>query len=222
MSTIVDIKIPHEQLSLEADRSPVRGVPAYLTAAILTEEAAVVHLFATSEDARSLERALETYPEARSVERIDTGTGYCSVHATLTDHLGDFFAPLADVGADVLEGVQNEESWLVRVRFPDAEAVRTASERYAREEFEVSINRLYVPRSADVRERYGLTPEQHDLLRRAHEEGYFEVPRETSVAELSEETDVSDTAVSRHLRQGLDALVEHTLCGDAELNVPRS
>jgi len=62
----------------------------------------------------------------------------------------------------------------------------------------------------------GLTRKQLQALRLAHENGYFSVPRESSLAEIGEELDVSTQSVSERLRRGLTVVLEREMCEEGE------
>jgi len=49
--------------------------------------------------------------------------------------------------------------------------------------------------------RWGLTPAQREALRRAHEMGYFEVPKGATAAEVAEDLGVSKSAFVERLRR---------------------
>lgn len=53
----------------------------------------------------------------------------------------------------------------------------------------------------------GLSETEVELLRTAAREGYFKIPRETTLVELADRHDVSDREVSERLRSGLDTVV---------------
>lgn len=53
--------------------------------------------------------------------------------------------------------------------------------------------------------------EQDDLLRSAVQEGYFKVPRETTLVELANQYDISDQEASEQLRRQLDALAREAV-----------
>ena len=56
-----------------------------------------------------------------------------------------------------------------------------------------------------------LSDKQRELLESATNEGYFKVPRETSLAELARAYGMSDQEASEQLRHGLDVLIRETL-----------
>lgn len=59
--------------------------------------------------------------------------------------------------------------------------------------------------------RSSLTETQRTLLRSAVQEGYFKIPRETTLLSLADSHDMSDREVSEEIRAGLDTLLRtHT------------
>jgi predicted DNA binding protein len=59
-----------------------------------------------------------------------------------------------------------------------------------------------------------LTSAQREILTRAVEVGYFDIPRQTTLRGLGEEVGVSGQAASERLRRGMDTLVRETLSDD--------
>lgn len=58
---------------------------------------------------------------------------------------------------------------------------------------------------------FGLTPSQQEALAVALEQGYFDVPRTTTLVEIAERLGVSDQAVSERLRRGEKHLLRRAL-----------
>lgn len=96
----------------------------------------------------------------------------------------------------------DHEGMTVRMRFPD----RAALVGYRRHcgarggSFELRELTATDGRPAD---RDALTPSQRVLLTAAVEGGYFAIPRETTMADLAAQFDVSDQAASERLRRAL-------------------
>lgn len=57
----------------------------------------------------------------------------------------------------------------------------------------------------------GIPPRQRELLNRAVEEGYFEIPRQVTLAELAEDMGITKTTASNHLRKAERRVVEFLL-----------
>lgn len=86
------------------------------------------------------------------------------------------------------------------------------TEEEFREQMEELIRRaeangVNVERGHRFRSRNGWSdfdPQEKELIREAVEGGYFKVPREMTLVELSERHDMTDTEASKQLRRALD------------------
>jgi predicted DNA binding protein len=112
--------------------------------------------------------------------------------------------------ATILDAVGHEDEWNLRVLYPERSQFSKTHE-FCQEhglDFDVeSIREL----DEEPAGRYGLTSDQYEVLAAAADHGYFEVPREVTLAELADELDVSHQALSERLRRAMAALVDDTL-----------
>jgi len=97
-----------------------------------------------------------------------------------------------------------------RAQFPDREALSDYRKRCRDRGLSFKLRRLYRGEDDEV-VAYGVTPRQREVLLRALELGYYEVPRETSTVELSDEFEISSQALSALLRRGHEALLRSTI-----------
>lgn len=58
---------------------------------------------------------------------------------------------------------------------------------------------------------YDVSPKQREAMIVAHRKGYFEIPRESTLAAVAEALDISTRAVSERLRRGQANLIANTL-----------
>ncbi len=100
-----------------------------------------------------------------------------------------------------------------RAQIPSREALSSYRDRCDEADLSFTLHRLY-QNDAEASAKYGLTARQRDVLYRALERGYFEVPRETSAEELAEEFGISSQALSALIRRGQKALVRSTIAND--------
>lgn len=103
-----------------------------------------------------------------------------------------------------------------RAQVPTREALQNYREETREQGLEFRLNRLYREEGGEGHEsgEFGLTPVQRESLRTALREGFFEVPRQTSQAELAAEFDVSNQAFSARLRRGMRTLLANTIDAD--------
>jgi hypothetical protein len=104
-----------------------------------------------------------------------------------------------------MEGHGTNESWSLRLRFTSHESFKGFAERCRDLNIDLTLRAVYNPHPPVTTGM--LTTAQREALRVASERGYFKVPREVTLRELSDQLGVSEQAVSQRLRRGLDSLV---------------
>ncbi|THE63476.1 bacterio-opsin activator [Salinadaptatus halalkaliphilus] len=124
----------------------------------------------------------------------------------------DVFAVVLEEGGTVLSASASSGTWLLSIRVVDRECVSSLYDRLVENDISPTIVRLF-DLAEESHSQCGLTPRQYETLVAAIDHGYFEIPREVSMQELSEELDISHQALSERLRRAYRALVT------AELNV---
>ena len=124
----------------------------------------------------------------------------------------DVFALVLEKGGTVLSASASNGTWLLSIRFTDRESVSSLYDQLVEEDVTPTIVRLF-DMTEDSHSQCGLTTRQYETLVAAIDHGYFEIPREVSMQELSEELDISHQALSERLRRAYRALVT------SELNV---
>ncbi|MFC6769104.1 helix-turn-helix domain-containing protein [Natrinema soli] len=121
-------------------------------------------------------------------------------------------SPMAtELGGLLLKAETNDRGWTNRLHLPDREALAALWERCEEMDISFELHRMFRQDEWTGETVPELTDEQRVALVRAHEEGYFEEPRETSLEELAERLDISPTAVGGRIRRGTGQLVETTL-----------
>lgn len=178
---------------------------------LCSESSVVLYAFFSSEDSASAVESLRDSGSVTSVQVVDHIANSRLVSIAVPLRSDSPIGRLAMSDAEIVEAVGTPETWLFRVRAPGREPIREFEERCERGPDTVRVGRVYAQISGPERVQSVLTPEQESTLRAARDSGYFRVPRETSLEELSEELAVSDSAVSQRLRRGTDALLSAVL-----------
>jgi predicted DNA binding protein len=116
-----------------------------------------------------------------------------------------------ELGGLVHEAVSTERGWSIRLQLPDRKALVALSEFCDEEGINFELKRMFRQDGWVRGEPTGLTDAQRDALLAAYENGYFEEPREASLADLAEVLGISPTAVGGRIRRGTAELVEMVL-----------
>jgi len=118
---------------------------------------------------------------------------------------------LTEVGGLTLESRSHADGWLLRLQLEGHETLYALNEHATEQDIRLDILELHQRDDPDDRREFGLTDSQVEALVAAYVHGYYDEPRETSLAGLSERLGISETAVSGRLRRGSARLVEAVL-----------
>ena len=114
------------------------------------------------------------------------------------------------VGSVPLAATATHRGWDGRVRFPDRESLIEFRSFCDGADVDFRLRRLYASR--DEGEPDGrLTAEQRSILETAVAEGYFEIPRGVSLAELGERHGITAQSASERLRRAQRRLADAAL-----------
>jgi predicted DNA binding protein len=191
---------------------------------VVGSETAVWIVCARTDDHGALTAALESDPTVGSAEPVSVtdDDGWRRYWLELSPS-GWELSPYPRLGTDtVLRGASRatDEPWQFRLEFRDDGAIRRLFDRW-NEVAGVDATPVSINRGVDRPDPpNGLSEPQREALRVALERGYFDVPRETSLARLGAELGVSDTAVSLRLRRGISAALGGLLDDQPALTPP--
>ena len=132
----------------------------------------------------------------------------------LTDygHQSLLLPKLFEVGGVLKEGIGTNEGWWMQARFPNRAAFEHVYEFCQERDMAFEFKRLFEQESGNLGRGSAvsmLSEEQQEALVIAWKHGFFEVPRKTTLVELADELDISDSAVSQRLRRAHQMICEY-------------
>lgn len=207
MGVIGDLSVPTSDVRLNLSKgSP--GEPLRLANVIPSDGGAVVYVWADYETVATATSYVRTNADVSDIQEVDALAEQRLLRVEMAADSEGVLARLNEADVAVLEGVGTANDWTFRLRFPTRSELRSFRRACSDDGIGMTVHRLYAPEARGSDRRSDLTPEQLEALRTAYERGYFEVPRDVSLVELSETLGVSDSAVSQRLRRGVDSIVE--------------
>lgn len=153
---------------------------------------------------------------ASSDESIDTlqqildsemGTMY---RAMWGDSVESLVQAYTNKGTSILKARGTADGWVLRIRFDDHTLIGEFTSHLRDQGFSFDLARLHEMSYAQTGSQFGLTPKQHEALVTAWQMGFFDLPRETSMAAVAEVLDITPQSLSDRLRRA-----QNTLIGDA-------
>jgi len=113
-------------------------------------------------------------------------------------------------GASILNARGDVSGWLLRMRFDAHTQISTFTTALRDRGFSFELLRLHEMTYTKVGSRFGLTAKQQEALVTAWEMGFFNLPREVSMADVAKELGISAQSFSDRLRRA-----QYTLIADA-------
>ena len=119
----------------------------------------------------------------------------------------------AAVDADgvFLKAETDGDGWTVKMLFPTRDAFNEFRETCKDLDLSMDVDSIYSKPFSGSGNEIALTDPQRDLLTRAVQVGYFDIPRETTLQELGQQMNISGQAASERLRRGMETLIRETV-----------
>lgn len=160
----------------------------------------------------ALEAAFGADPTVEEAAVIASGDRRRRYRVTLSE-VGERLSTYPEwvaVDGALVAGSGTADGWELRMHFPTREALTTYRKRCADRDVELELLGLYSD-GIDEDAGFGVTEAQEDILQRAIELGYFDIPRSVSLAELGESLDITGQAASERLRRALKTYLTNSM-----------
>lgn len=212
MAISVEFSLPPEEFVLAWTVKQVPGFRIEVERIVFDSIQRVTpYFFVTGDDFAAFEEALEGDMTVEDVVLLEERNGRRLYRTTWRENVRGLLLALSDVVATILSAVWEGEDWELRVLFADNESLSRFHDYCATYDVPLELERIWDPSRFLDPDRAGLTRKQREALVTAVEVGYFEIPRESSLADLAAEIGISDNAASSRLRRGCRRLIEETL-----------
>lgn len=199
----VDSPILEESLSGQPDAT-IRNE------AIYQNDGEITYLFwAESDDFAAFEAAVNNDPTVTAPEVLTEAEARRLYRVTFTDRGKEAatFPAWSELDLVVLNGERTHDGWSVRIRIPDREALKTYRDICLEQGLSFNLQSIYKD-TGEPFPSHGLSEPQQEALTTAYQMGYFEIPRGASLAEVANQLELSQQAVSERIRRGAATLVE--------------
>ena len=220
MTTVVELEIPAARLGFARTFDRVSTFE-FQVGGMIGGSAPLV--WTSGPDRERIERALEEEPSVEVVASVADGDAEAATDDDTTGQndrwlfrleFGDgvklFEQIVAENDGAILTARGANGRWMLKLLFHDRESVSSCHDRLEQYEFQAAVTRISgIDDLASA--QTPLTETQYETICKAHELGYFDVPRGVTLKELAAELDVSHQALSERLRRSHAALVSAEL-----------
>jgi predicted DNA binding protein len=211
MSVIAELRVPGEEFELGRILESAEPLDIELETMVPLRQRPVPFFLVHDEVSETFEARIARHPSVEGVQEVERHDGevlYALEWDYSRDHL---FGAMESVGAQLVAGRGGGDTWAFEIRFPSHDALSGFKEHCEDARVSITVDRIYNPTKPEDGPWFGLTAPQRETLVRAVEGGYYDIPRRMSTADLAEEFDVSDQAVTERLRRAIVGLTRSTL-----------
>lgn len=209
-----EFTLTHADIALTQATAAVPGVTVRPEQVVADGAETVLVFTVQGDELDTFEQALESSERVLELLLLsDDADGRC-YRATLGGEVLAVSTILTRIGVRLLDVVGSEGEWNVRAQFRSRELFLQLRDYCGAHDIAFRLRRLSRDDGEADWRLSGLTPEQWDTLRQAHEAGYFNVPREITQSELADRLGVSPSAVSQRLRRAMSQLIDAQLPTD--------
>ncbi|MEF8914614.1 helix-turn-helix domain-containing protein [Natronomonas sp.] len=210
MATVMEFRSPAEEFPLGTVFENLPEVTVELERLIPHETLIIPYFWVRGAEAEDIETAFDPHAGVVSIELVDDVDEEYLMRAEWKSEYFGVLSALANTNVAVLSGVGTKDGWRFEVRGESREAI--GEFRTVCEENDIQIEITAVHELLAVQgDNYELTEGQREALVLAYERGYFDSPRETSLAELAEELGVTQQSLSERLKRGHRRLIAGAL-----------
>ncbi len=208
MTTVVELEVPAERLGLARTFDRVQTFE-FQVSGLIGEGPPLVYV--SGPDRERVESALERDPSVEVIATLDDASdGQWLLRLEFNQGIKTFQEIVSDNDGAILEASGKDGTWSVKLLFHDRAAVSDCHSLFEEHEFAVTVTRVSAMNDTSNGQT-PLTETQYETILKAHELGYFDVPRKVTLEELATELDISHQALSERLRRSHSALVSAEL-----------
>lgn len=211
MSVIADFSVPADQFPLGNLLEVRPGVQIRLESLIPTGHSVIPYFWVESPDVEAVEEALHGSDIVEAVEQVDRVGNETLFRVTWAESVNGVIETIRDTESVILGGKGHGDHWSFQLRFPENDSLSSFYRNVIDKGIDLELEGVHNPLESSEPPELQLTDEQREALVVALDRGYFEVPRETTLVELADVLDISDSAVSQRIRRGLSKILSTRL-----------
>jgi predicted DNA binding protein len=170
-------------------------------------ETVLVTFWAEGSELTTLERGLENEKAIQTIEALSNPVTDQKLYQARLSAAAMTYWEWTNLGGVLLGCTLDHEGMWMRMRFPDRDALAACRDYCAEHDHSFTLNSLRPTTAGPHNEPTGLTAAQDELLTAAADEGYFNVPRDTTIDDLADSLDISNQAASERLRRGISNIL---------------
>lgn len=210
MATVMEFRSAADEFPLGTVFENLPKASVELERLIPHGELIIPYFWVQGAKAEDIESAFEYHTGVVEVELIDNIDDDYLMRAEWENAYFGILSALALDNVSLLSGVGTKDGWEFEVRAETREDISDFRANCQEHDISLEITSVH-ELMAPEQESEELTDPQHEALLLAYERGYFDTPRETTLAELADELEITQQSLSSRLKRGHRQLIASTV-----------
>lgn len=219
MATEATFTVPANEFPLGTIFQELPGVTVELERIIPAHDVVIPYFWVRGTTVDDVEGAFHRHPGVETIRFVDSVDDQQLMRVEWSLEYDGVLRTLMATDVPLISAVGTATEWTFEVRGDDRQAIASFQERCHELDIPITLTKLHSLTPIESATEAALTDAQQKALKLAYERGYFNTPRDVTMAELGEELGISQQAVASRLRRGISSVLGDTL---PELSPPRS
>ncbi|MDS0222425.1 helix-turn-helix domain-containing protein [Haloarcula sp. S1AR25-5A] len=218
MATEATFTIPADQFPLGTVFNQLPNVTVQLERLIPAGDVMIPYFWVRGTEVTDIESAFTEHPGVRAIRLVDSVNDEYLLRVEWARDYYDVLTILAETEVPLIEAIGTSQQWTFKVRGDNRGDLVDFQQRCQDLGIPITLTNLNALTPVETTIEAILTDTQQEALTLAYERGYFESPRDVTMAELGTELGISQQAVSSRLRRGIKHILGNTL---STISTPR-
>ncbi|WP_137285413.1 helix-turn-helix domain-containing protein [Halorussus salinisoli] len=211
MATEATFTVPSDQFPLGTVFQRLPGVTVELERIIPAQDVVIPYFWVRGTDVDDIEGAFLDHPGVENIHLVDSVADEYLLRVEWTLEYDGVLSTLMETGVPLTEAVGTSEQWTFDIRGDDRRDIAAFQERCRELDIPITLTELHALTPIESEVGTALTDTQQEALVLAYERGYFNTPRDVTMADLGDELGISQQAVASRLRRGISSILGSSL-----------
>ncbi len=209
MATVAEFSVDADVFPLGTIFNDLPGVRVELERVVPTEETIIPYFWVEGADVDDIASHFLEHPGVQDVRAVDSFQSQYLMRCEWVTEYAGILTGLAESEVALLSAVGTTGEWQFEVRGDTRATIRSFRQYCVENDISIRVTALHAlaPPEKDLQ----VTEAQEEALCLAYDRGYYDSPRETTLATLGAELSISQQALGDRLRRGTKRLIAGTL-----------
>ncbi|AEH37215.1 bacterio-opsin activator domain-containing protein [Halopiger xanaduensis] len=211
MATEATFTVPADEFPLGSVFEQLPDVTVELERIIPARDVVVPYFWVRGTPVDDIESAFADHPGVTDIRLVDSVADEYLLRVEWTTEYEGVLSVLTETKVPLVKAVGTNRRWTFDVRGDVRSDIAAFQRRCQELDIPITLTKLHALTPIKTETGRALTGPQQEALVLAYERGYFNSPRDVTMAELGDELGISQQAVASRLRRGVDQILEGTL-----------